>query len=292
MNEQKNNVVTIDLGDLFKHLLKKWKAWLVCIILGGVLVAGYSYLSFERSVSSGAYDAAMKDYQSQMDSYQDNLDNYDDVIKSYQNLSKKTDDPDKIMEYQDSINSAITAKNALTAPTQPDILSKVPTADRMIKMAALGAILGLIIYAFCYVLKYVLDGKIHNENDLSYRYDLLKLGRVNKNNNSKEQDTETYGLATVMIDNLNISKEDVAITGPLNQKSLEAQTENLSNPNTKYHLVPISNVTEDPASFEKISSIKYAVLVIKADRSKMKDVDTLVTYLNTAKIQILGYLVI
>lgn len=292
MNGQKNNVITIDLGDLFRHLFKKWKAWLVCILLGGLLVAGYSYLSYQRQVQSGAYDAAMKDYQSQMDTYQENLDNYNDAISSYQSKSKRTTNPDKILEYQESINNATAARNSLTPPAQPEILSKVPTVNRLIKMFATGAVLGFILYAFCYILKYVLDGKIHNENDLSYRYNLLKLGRVNKNKKSKDQDAETYGLASVMIDNLNVSKEDIAVTGPLSQKSLDNQAVNLSKENEGYHLIPVSKVTEDPASFERVSSFKSAVLVIKADHSKMKDVDILVTYLNTAKIHILGYFVI
>lgn len=288
----------INLKDLCRFIFRKWKVMLVWAILFTALFCGYSALRYtiSRSGNPSPYDTALKSYQADLKNYQDSVDQYDKAIQDYNNQLNKTTDPDNKVSILNNISAAQDAKDKLTQPDEPSVLKNTPSVEGYVKYGLIGFIVGALAYAVLVTIRYVTDNKVHDGDEPAYIYHLRKLGTVTDQKKSgKDQDpdhTEQYGMISALIDNLNETGENVVVTGPVSDKELKVQSSRLEESNGMFHYLPVSKVTTDPSSYKKVSSYKYAVVIVKRDRSSLNDLNDLVSYLAAAGTTILGYLVI
>lgn len=294
MNEQvyDDDEREVDIKDLLLHVFVKWKVLLLCAVIGAALVVGgrYAKYAIERYVNVDSYNAAVKEYQDALDDYQSKVDSYNEAIESYQSQLNDTTAPGDIVSIQNSITSAEKTRDDLTAPEEPSILKDEPTVKGYVKTGIIGALIFFFLGAIWFVIRYLTDNKVHDGNEIRDMYHIRKFDVIHSHK-KKDNKEEYFGMLSALIDNLNAKKTDVLLTGPVSYKLLETYSDALKKVEQKYGYVPIEKITEEPDSLRKASQYKTAVLVVKKEKTKLNDVEKLLDYLDTANVEVLGYIV-
>ncbi len=73
MQVNKNQVVEINLKDLFFHLLYRWRSILLAALIGAIVLGAYQHFSVQKTHSEGKLTKDERAYQLDIQNYQENL---------------------------------------------------------------------------------------------------------------------------------------------------------------------------------------------------------------------------
>ncbi len=81
MQLNKNQVIEINLKDLFFHILYRWRSILIAALIGAVALCGYQYFSIKKVHDEGKITKEERQYQLNLQKYHDDLENNQNIIR-------------------------------------------------------------------------------------------------------------------------------------------------------------------------------------------------------------------
>ena len=176
------NVITIDLLDLCRKLLKKWPVLLGCMLIGAILLGG---LAFVKATNAPAPIAPMEELRNQLT---DSEIEFVESVVAYKNMrdqALETEDAETLyyltyvfseMKSEFSANQ----KALFDALIYPDSVSDVTVQPQvsltgLVKKAAIGAFIGLFLACCVIALLYIFSKKLRMAKDLEYAYGLYPI---------------------------------------------------------------------------------------------------------------------
>ena len=81
MQLNKNQVIEIDLKDLFFHILYRWRSILAVALIGAVVLCGYQYLTLKSTHDAGKVTKEERQYQLDVQQYADNIEKNQNIVR-------------------------------------------------------------------------------------------------------------------------------------------------------------------------------------------------------------------
>ena len=208
MNEElTNDEVEIDLVDLGYVLLDKWRYLLISLIAGAVLLGAYSFFFIAPTYESTAklYVVSASD-----DSVVNlNLDATSDELAKAFSLNNPSDtrileitatstDPQMAMDLAETMaEEAIDYLPDTMSTLAPNLAqhAKLPeskVAPSYTKFTMIGALLGLLICAVFFIVKYLMDDTIHTADDMEKYFGLVPLTTIPDSDQVIDLDEEQH----------------------------------------------------------------------------------------------------
>ena len=230
MNEElTNDEVEIDLVDLGYVLLDKWRYLLISLIAGAVLLGAYSFFFIAPTYESTAKLSVVNlsdlnlgtsltaDYEQLMLSYpvlnrvidRLNLDATSDELAKAFSLNNPSDtrileitatstDPQMAMDLAETMaEEAIDYLPDTMSTLAPNLAqhAKLPeskVAPSYTKFTMIGALLGLLICAAFFIVKYLMDDTIHTADDMEKYFGLVPLTTIPDSDQVIDLDEEQH----------------------------------------------------------------------------------------------------
>ena len=101
MQLNRNQIIEINLKDLFFHILYRWRSILIAALIGALLLCGYQYLSIKKIHDAGKLTKEERQYQIDLQQYREDLASNRNAIDVYSKL---------IQEQNDYLNESIYIK--------------------------------------------------------------------------------------------------------------------------------------------------------------------------------------
>ena len=92
MQLNKNQVVEINLKDLFFHLLYRWRSFLIAALIGAIALCGYQYLSAKIIHDQGKLTKEERQYQINLQQYNEGLESNRNTIRVYTKVLQEQND--------------------------------------------------------------------------------------------------------------------------------------------------------------------------------------------------------
>ena len=86
MQLNKNQVIEVNLKDLFFHIVYRWRSILLVALIGAVVLCGYQYLSIKSVHDQGKLTKEERQYQINLQQYSEQLESSKNTIKVYSKL--------------------------------------------------------------------------------------------------------------------------------------------------------------------------------------------------------------
>ncbi len=81
MQLNKNQVIEINLKDLFFHILYRWRSLLVVALIGAIVLCGYQYLTIKIAHDAGKQTKEERQFQLDLQDYKENLESAQNTIR-------------------------------------------------------------------------------------------------------------------------------------------------------------------------------------------------------------------
>lgn len=312
MNENKNyyyddEETEIDIRSMFLYCLRHWRSLIVCVVLGTVLLGGGKYLRTAIQIHSSDIDEIRENYEAAVNQYDVQVDAYNKQISDAEEvLTDASADAGTITSAQNTITSAQSALESLEEPEEPEILSAEKIRNDVIKFALIGLFAGIALHAMWFALKYIASGRIYDDDLIFESYGFDKIAafgwKPEKKHNTKLDkklasasstvrlpDNKVIEVAEVVLHS-KLNGEAAALVSTINAGSINQIEEYLENSLT--NVKGLKNVLDDPSNLRRLSSYKKAVLIEKKGKSKVKDIQQLVSYLHQLNIEVIGYIMV
>ena len=182
----------IDLVDLGYVLLDKWRYLLISLIAGAVLLGAYSFFFIAPTYESTAKLYVVSASDDSVVNLSDlNLGtsltaDYEQLMLSYPVLNRVIDRLNL-----DATSDELAKAFSLNNPSDTRILeSKV--APSYTKFTMIGALLGLLICAAFFIVKYLMDDTIHTADDMEKYFGLVPLTTIPDSDQVIDLDEEQH----------------------------------------------------------------------------------------------------
>lgn len=127
MQLNKNQVVEVNLKDLFFHLLYRWRSILIAALIAALALCGYQYLSVKKTHDAGKLTKDERQYQTELQNYKEDLENAQNTISINTKLleGQNTYRKDSIY-FQLDAQGVWIAINKYLVKVDPSVLEKLP----------------------------------------------------------------------------------------------------------------------------------------------------------------------
>lgn len=127
MQLNKNQVVEINLKDLFFHILYRWRSILIVALIGAIVLCSYQYLSLKKTHDEGKVTKEERQYQLDVQKYQDDLEKNQNIIRVNTKLLQGQNAYQKESIYfQLDAQKVWTARKKYLVKVDQSVLDKLP----------------------------------------------------------------------------------------------------------------------------------------------------------------------
>ena len=127
MQLNKNQVVEVNLRDLFFHLLYRWRSILIAALIAALALCGYQYLSVKKTHDAGKLTKDERQYQIDLQNYNDDLETSQNTVRINTKLLQSQNAYRKESIYfQLDPQGVWTATNKYLVKVDPSVLEKLP----------------------------------------------------------------------------------------------------------------------------------------------------------------------
>lgn len=216
---------------------------------------------------------------------------------------------DKISNYQKNLTDKENALNDLEEPVLPTELSRRKVAMEGIKFAVIGGVGGAFLMAFYFCMIYVLNGKVHTEEEIKERFGVRILGVfalpvkkgflcgidhwLEKLEGTSERMTEEAVLDRAMVNIRNYAggAEKLLVTGTVPAEKLREIADKLSKGMDGFCLTAGADMNRETATLQMLAGCDAVILVEQREYSKGQQIQKEREAIDGMKKPIIGCLV-
>ena len=132
MRINKNQVMEINLKDLFFYLLYRWRSILAAALIGAIALCGYQYLSIKKAHDAGELTKDERQYQINVQQYKEELASNRNMVTVYTKLLREQNDYlDNSIYIKLSPNNVYIARNSYLIKADQSVLDALPQGSSM-----------------------------------------------------------------------------------------------------------------------------------------------------------------
>lgn len=132
MQLNKNQVIEINLKDLFFHILYRWRSILITAIIGAIVLCGYQYFSIKKVHDAGKVTKEERQYQLNLQNYKEDLESAQNTIRvNTQLLQGQNTYRSESIYFQLDAQSVWTASNKYLVKVDQSVLDKLPQGSSL-----------------------------------------------------------------------------------------------------------------------------------------------------------------
>ena len=316
--------ITIDLKDLFYHILKKWKLLVLCALIGAVLLDAYGYKKASASASAelarhARYEEARADLpegyteeryeirSALTDTEAEFVEAYANVYNAYiaecaygdpaesGNLAAYMQFMSSFKDVKSVMNSSEWAYFNLLTEAETDVAEEQPSSGEaqeasllQLKWLVIGAILGAAAAACAAALPYLLSRRVRTGKDMECAYGIPTLATV-RNTGDAEIAMLTAGIGALLAKK---QCDAVFFTGGKG-KQTEALQQKLMGQFSREE-IGSAFCTPDDFTAESIAQLEHSavVLIVELRKDSYADAERELAFCRLYGKQILGCIII
>ena len=132
MRINKNQVMEINLKDLFFYLLYRWRSILAAALIGAIALCGYQYLSIKKAHDAGELTKDERQYQINVQQYKEELASNRNMVTVYTKLLREQNDYlDNSIYIKLSPNNVYIARNSYLIKADQSVRDALPQGSSM-----------------------------------------------------------------------------------------------------------------------------------------------------------------
>ncbi len=127
MQLNRNQIIEINLKDLFFHILYRWRSILIAALIGAIVFCGYQYMSIKKIHDAGKLTKEERQYQLDLQNYKENLESAESTIRiNTKLLQGQNTYRNESMYFQLNSQSVWTATNKYLVKIDQSVLDAIP----------------------------------------------------------------------------------------------------------------------------------------------------------------------